>query len=89
MGPARLHHSNLRLGEVVDHLHQPIFGWNEVGVEDGDELALGELHAVVQSSCFVSGAIRAMNERHRVSHCRVALNYAARHLGGLIRRVIE
>ena len=39
--PARLHHADLRIGEVVDHLHQEIFGRDEVGVEDGDELALG------------------------------------------------
>ena len=39
--PSRLHHADLRIGEVVDHLHQEIFRRDEVGVEDRDELAFG------------------------------------------------
>jgi hypothetical protein len=46
--PARLHHADLRLGEVVDHLHQPVGRRHKVGVEDGDELALGHLEAGIE-----------------------------------------
>ena len=46
VGPARLHHADLGIGEVVDHSHQPVGRGSEVGVEDGDELALGALQAL-------------------------------------------
>ena len=45
--PARLHHADFRLGEVMDHAHEPVFRGNKVGVKDGDELALRGLHPVL------------------------------------------
>ena len=41
MGPPGLHHADLRLGKVVDHLHQPVTRRHEVGVKDRDEFAAG------------------------------------------------
>jgi len=36
-----LHHAGLGIGEVMDAVHEKV-GWrHEVGVKDGDELALG------------------------------------------------
>ena len=43
--PAGLHHADLGLGKVVDDLHEPVGRGHKVGVEDGDELALGHLEA--------------------------------------------
>ena len=40
VSPTRLHHSDLRVGEVMDGFEQEIRGWNEVGIEDSDKLAL-------------------------------------------------
>ena len=39
VAPARLHHRHLVVGEVVDGLLQEVGPRDEVGVEDGDELA--------------------------------------------------
>ncbi len=38
--PARLHHADAGVGEMVHGLAQKIFRGNEVCVKDGDELAL-------------------------------------------------
>ena len=37
--PARLHHAHLRVGEMVDRPQEKVGRGNEIGVEDGDELA--------------------------------------------------
>ena len=39
---------------------QEVGGRDEVGVEDGDELALGDLHARLERARLVAGAIGAM-----------------------------
>ena len=60
MRPARLHHADLGIGEVVDHLHQPIGRRREIGVEDGDELAGRRLQARVERARLEAFAIGAM-----------------------------
>ena len=60
VGPAGLHHADLRIGEVMDRAQQKIFRRREVGVEDGDELALGRLQALGQRARLVAFAIGAM-----------------------------
>jgi len=39
--PARLHHADLGVGEVMYALQQKVGGRNKIGVEDGNEFALG------------------------------------------------
>ena len=39
--PARLHHADLRVGEMVDALEQKIARRHKIGIENRDELALG------------------------------------------------
>ena len=41
VAPARLHHAQLGVGEVVHGALEEVGRRNEVGVEDGDELAFG------------------------------------------------
>jgi hypothetical protein len=45
VGPARLHHADLGIGEVMDALHQKIGRRNKIGVKDGDEFAFGGFQA--------------------------------------------
>ena len=45
VAPACLHHSDVWIGEVMDGTSQKIAGRNKIGVEDGDQLAGGGLHA--------------------------------------------
>ena len=46
VAPARLHHADLRIGEIVDGARQEIGRRAEVGVEDRDEFAGGGLRAL-------------------------------------------
>ena len=84
MGPARLHHADLRLGKVVNHLHEPVGRGHEVGVEDGDVLALGYLEARIQCSCLVAMAICPMDVDDGISQGCVAGNNAGSHLTGFV-----
>src|SRR5512146_2272780 len=59
--PPRLHHSDLRIGEMVDDLHQPILWWQEVGVEDGDELALTGPKPIRKCPSFIASAIGSVD----------------------------
>ena len=89
VGPARLHHADLRLGKVVDHLHQPVRRRHKVGVEDGDELALGHLQARVQRPGLVSMAVGAVNVDDGMAQRRIARHNACGHLLGLVGRVVQ
>ena len=60
MAPARLHHGHLRIDEVMDGLVQELARRNEVRVEDGDELALRELHPGFERARLVAGPILAV-----------------------------
>ena len=66
--PAGLHHSDLRVGEVVNDLHQEVGRRREVGVEDGDELTVRDLHARLQGARFEALAIRAVEISDGVTH---------------------
>jgi hypothetical protein len=52
--PARLHHSDFRIGEVVNGAQQKVRWGHEVGVEDGDEFAPGGPHALGERSRLVA-----------------------------------
>jgi len=58
--PARLHHADFLVGEVVDHLLEVVRCRLEVGVENADVLALGGGHAFVQSAGLEAVAVRAV-----------------------------
>ena len=46
--PAHLHHAQIGTGEMMDGLAEQVGRRDEIGVEDGDELAAGRPHAVGQ-----------------------------------------
>ncbi len=60
VGPAGLHHSDGGFREVMDDLHDPLTGRDEVSVEDCDKLAARDLKPFVESSGFVSVAVAAV-----------------------------
>ena len=62
VAPARLDHADLRVGdEVRDDGAKEVRLREEVGVEDGDELALGDLQPVVERARLVAGAVDAVD----------------------------
>ena len=59
--PAHLRATDQWIGEEVDELAQAIRLGNEVGVEDGEQFALGRLVSVLERAGFEASAIGAMN----------------------------
>src|ERR1039458_10841609 len=55
--PARLQHSDCRVGEMVDHLHQPLGLGREIGVKDGHELAARYLQAGIERTGLEAFAV--------------------------------
>ncbi len=60
MAPAHLHHADIGRGEKMDGVLQEMLMGNEVGVEHGDELALGHFHAFFQGAGLVTLAVLAV-----------------------------
>ena len=89
VSPAGLHHADLRLGEVVDHLHQPVGLRDKVGVEHGHELALGHLKAGIQRSGLVAVTIGAVNVSDGVAQSRIARHNGGGHLLSFVGRVVQ
>ena len=78
------------IGEVMDGAHQEIFRRNEVGVEDGDELALRRLQPFLQRARLEAFAIGAMVIGDRIAQRGIALDQALRDdLDGLVGRIVE
>ena len=91
--PTRLHHTDRRVLEVADEAHQERRLRQEVRVEDRDELALGDLEAIVERAGLIAGAVGAVD----VDHVEIAGRRIRRELAdarahealGLVRRVVE
>src|SRR5271166_144344 len=58
--PARLHNADLGVGEEVDGAHQEIRWDDKIGVEDGNQLPAGRLHACLQGARFEARAVAAV-----------------------------
>src|SRR5690349_23374578 len=89
MRPAGLHHADARITEVVDHTHEPVFRWNEVGIEDGDELTFCGVETFLQRSGFESVAVAAMDVGDRITQSRVPLNYGISNLYSFVSGIVE
>ena len=60
VAPAHLHHADPGVGEVAEGLLQDVGRGDEVGVEDRDELALGDLEPGVQRAGLEALAVLAV-----------------------------
>src|SRR5271157_4274581 len=87
--PPRLHHADLRIGEVMDDFHKPLRLGCKIGVEDRDELAGGDLQAGIEGAGLVAFAVGAMMVADVVAQRSVAFDHGLRRLYGFIRRVVE
>src|SRR4029077_12247139 len=58
--PARLHHTNLGISEVMNSAQQKIFRRSEVGIKDRDEFAFRRLQSLGQGSRLQALAIAAV-----------------------------
>ena len=87
--PARLHHADSGLGKVVDDLHEPVGRGHKVGVEDGDELALGHLEAGVERAGLEAVTIGAVDVDDGMAQRGVAVDDGGGNLAGFVGRVVE
>jgi hypothetical protein len=74
---------------MVDHLHQPARRRNEVGIEDGHELAFGHFEPRIQSAGLEAMTVGAMNVNDRVAQRGVAVDDTGRHGHGFVGRVVQ
>ncbi len=87
--PARLHHAHLRLGKVVNHLHEPVGRWNKIGVEDGDKLAVSYFETRIERPGLIAVPVGAMDVDNGMAERCVAGHNARGHFGRLIGRIVE
>ena len=88
--PAHLRAADQRVGEEVDELAQAVGARHEVGVEDGDQLALRRPQAVLQRACLEARAVVAVDVVRRRSLRRgSARRSRERRLARLVGRVVE
>ncbi len=89
VGPAGLHHADLGLGEVMDDLHEPVGRRHKVGVEDGDELAFGDLEAGIERAGFEAVTVGAVNVDDGVAEGGVAVDDGRGDVCGFVGGVVE
>ena len=89
VGPARLHHGQLGVGEIGHRAAQKIGAGQEIGVEDGDEFAGGGLQAFGQRAGLVALAIGAMQVVDIDAEGLVALDAGARDLLRFVGGIVE
>ena len=91
MSPARLDHSDLRIGEEVNRVLQKIRRRNEVGVQNADEIALGRGQTSLQRARLETDSINAMNQLHiqpaRLQFVDTTRGQLARVIGGIIQHL--
>jgi len=78
-----------RVGEVIDGALQEVDGGDEVGVEDGDVLALGHLQALIQCACLEAVTIGAMEVDDIVPERGITRDDARGNFLRLVCRVVE
>ena len=61
VAPARLDHADLGVGEVRHQTHQEIAGREEIGVENRDELAAGDLEAGLERAGLEPGPVATVD----------------------------
>jgi hypothetical protein len=87
--PARLHHPDLWIGEVMNGLQKKILGRREIGVEDGNEFAFCSLQPLRQSPGLEPVAIGAMVIAYWISQRGEAFNEIAGHCAGFVGRIVQ
>ena len=87
--PARLHHSDFAIAEVIDNVFEKVWRGNEVRIENRDQLACGELQSVLQRAGFESMAIRAMDVMDVETQFAMFLDARRGNLGGAVRRIVQ
>ncbi len=89
MAPPGLQHANLRVGKIVDRPLEQVGRWNEVGVEDDDEIPGRRLQPLLQGAGLETDPVGAMEESHLATARTPLRNFRRANLGRLIGRIVE
>src|SRR5919109_2260997 len=89
MSPPRLNHPDFRVAEIVHNIFEEIGCGNEIGIEDCDEIAGGDLQAVLQSACLETMTVRAVNMINIEAKRLMFRHTGGGDLDGAVRRIIE
>ena len=89
VAPARLHHADLRIGEVVNGAREEIGGREEIGVEDGDQFAGGGLQAFLQRAGFEAVAVGAVMILDGISQGAIALDQRLGEGRGVVGGIVQ
>src|SRR5690348_6547765 len=89
VGPPRLNHPNLRIGEMMDGGEQKIRWRHEISIEDGDELTLRSLKPLRERPSFESFAVGAVVISDRKCLLRIVLDESPSHGHSFVRRIVE
>ena len=73
VAPARLHHTDLGVREMVNGSQQKIGRWNEIGIEYRDKLARRALQALLKGTGLETLAIGAMQVLNRMPDVEISL----------------
>jgi hypothetical protein len=87
--PADLDHADLVILEVVDDVLEHVARGDEVGVENGDELAGGILEAGLECAGLVSGAVAAVDELDGIALGGPFLAGTAGDFGRVVGGIVE
>ena len=89
VSPARLDHRDLRIDEERHRPVEKVLGRDEVRIEDGDELALGDLHAGLERASLVACAIGSMDVGDVDALRRIAPHGLFGHAPRFVGRIVE
>src|SRR5207245_9242215 len=87
--PARLHHADFWIGEMVDRAQQEVLWWHEVRVKDGNELACCGFHSLRQRARLVALSVCTMVIRDRKPTGSISVDLAAGYRASFVGGVIE
>src|SRR5262249_37955218 len=87
--PADLNHADVTVGEVVDGVVENVARGDEVGVENGDELAGGGFEAFLESAGLVARPVFAVHEANGISLGGPFLTGPTGNCGRMVGAVVE
>ena len=89
VGPATLDEGHFLIREVGNSLAEEVLGGQEVGIEHGHQLALGDLEALGQRPGLEARAVRAMQVVDVKAQGPVTVDHGACHLHGVVSGIVQ
>ena len=89
IAPARLHHADFGIGEVIHGSHQEVGGRAEIGIEDRDQVSGGGFQTLLQSAGFETVAVGAVMVLDGIADGVVAFHQGLGEGRGIVGRIVQ